>query len=177
MHLLFPEEGGKEAKYFFTGRSRVSRTFRLKGRKPDGEHLHLLIQESTFVLVGEIEFRTTGEWQELPALHGVTFDIKEPHDVRIREDSTTISYPHAPEDLVAVTSTEKIVPPTLDIFDDEIELVLREDRFDSPYLSDPSNKEFWSNGLREDTLKSRLFMDIVERNRKKLSTLRRVLEP
>jgi hypothetical protein len=160
---------------FHTGRSRVSRTIRRAGRR-DGEHVHLMTQESTVVLAGEIEVRATGRWERLDATSGAVFDIREPHEVRTREDSPTIRWPGKFRSIVAVTSTERIVPPSLDIFEDEIDLVVREDRFDPRVLSDPVNRTYWSRGLRVDAAKSQHFWDILARNRKKAKSLHSVLK-
>jgi hypothetical protein len=159
---------------FYTGRSRISKTMRLANRR-DGEHVHLMTQESTVVLAGEVEVLVDGRWERMDASSGAVFDIREPHDVRTREDAPVIKWPGASEDIVAVTSTERIVPPSLDIFEDEIDLVVREDRFDPGILSDPVNRTYWSKGLELDAAKSQNFWDILARNRKKLYSLHRVL--
>jgi hypothetical protein len=162
------------SKRFYTGRSRISRTMRPADRR-DGEHVHLMTQESTVVLAGEVEVLVDGKWERLEASSGAAFDIREPHDVRTREDAPAIEWPGAPVDIVAVTTTERIVPPSLDIFEDEIDLVVREDRFDPGILSDPVNRTYWSRGLELDAAKSQHFWDILARNRKKLYSLHRVL--
>jgi Cupin domain len=161
-------------KRFYTGRSGISRTMR-PANKRDGEHVHLMTQESTVVLAGEVEFLTDGRWERMNASSGAVFDIREPHDVRTREEAPVITWPGASVNIVAVTTTERIVPPSLDIFDDEIDLVVREDRFDPRILSDSINRTYWSRGLELDAAKSQHFWDILARNRKKLESLHRVL--
>jgi len=162
------------ASRFFTGRSRISKTFR-PANSQDGQHVHLMTQESILVLAGEVEVRTTEDWKKLEASSGAVFDIREPHDIRTREDAPVIRWPGAPEDMVAVTSSERIVPPSLEIFEDEIDLVVREDHFDPQILNDPINRTYWSKGLQRDAAKSDNFWDILARNRKKLDSLHRVL--
>jgi len=175
MRVIKAEESADGlSRRFFTGRSRISRTLRPANRR-DGEHVHLMTQESTVVLAGEVEILTAGKWERLGASSGAVFDIREPHDVRTREDASVFSWPGGNEGIVAVTSTERIVPPSLDIFEDEIDLVVREDRFDPEILSDPVNRTYWSKGLQLDAAKSQHFWDILARNRKKLESLHKVL--
>ena len=160
--------------YFFTGRSRLSSEFR-KANQGEGEHIHLLTQACTAVLAGEIEVKTTGRWERIGPSTAVVFDAREPHDIRTRGDAPVLKLPGLAEDIVAVTMTERIVPPSLDIFEDEIDLVVREDRFDSTYLSEPKNMSHWSEGLRRDPAKSQHFWEILVRNRNKLDSLQKVL--
>ena len=160
--------------YFFTGRSRLSGELRHANER-DGEHIHLMTQVSTVVIAGEIEVKSAGKWERIGASSGVVFDTREPHDVRTREDSPVLDLPGIAEGIVAVTLTERIVPPSLDIFEEEIDLVVREDRFDVAYLSDPKNPAHWSNGLRVDLAKSQRFWDVLARNRNKLDSLHKVL--
>lgn len=126
-------------------------------------------------MAGEVEVFVDGKWERLDASSGAVFDIREPHDVRTREDAPVIKWPGTSDEIVAVTSTERIVPPSLDIFEDEIDLVVREDRFDPRILSDSVNRSYWSRGLGLDAAKSQHFWDILARNRRKLDSLHRVL--
>jgi hypothetical protein len=160
--------------HFFTGRSRLSSELRQANQR-DGEHIHLMTQVSTVVLAGEVEVLSGGRWERIGASSGVVFETREPHDVRTRGDSPVLNLAGIAEGVVAVTMTERIIPPSLDIFEEEIELVVREDRFDSAYLSDQKNPAYWSNGLRVDPAKSQHFWEILGRNRKKLDSLHRVL--
>jgi hypothetical protein len=161
--------------YYFTSRSRLSSELR-PAKHGDGEHIHLMTQVSTVVLAGEAEVLNDGKWQRIGVGEGAIFDTWEPHDIRTREDSRVLDLNGIAENIVAVTMTERIVPPSLDIFEDEIDLVVREDRFDSEYLSNPKNTDYWSKGLRIDSAKSQRFWEILERNRKKLDSLNRVLK-
>jgi hypothetical protein len=175
MRIIQAEESSDGlARRFFTGRSRISRAYRPANDR-DGEHAHLMTQESILVLAGEIEVRTTGNWEKIDASSGAVFDIREPHDAKTRENAPVISWPGNAEGIVAVTLSERIVPPSLDIFEDEIDLVVREDRFDPRALSDPVNRTYWSKGLQLDAAKSQQFWDILARNRMKLDSLHRVL--
>ena len=160
--------------YYFTGRSRVSSGLRTANQR-DGEHIHLMTQVSVIVIAGEVEALSEGKWGRIRAPMGVIFDTREPHDVRTRADSPVLDLPGLGKDIVALTVTERIVPPSLDIFEDEIDLVAREDRFDSAYLSDPKNTNYWSSGLRLDAAKSQHFWEILDRNRNKLNSLQKVL--
>ncbi|MDA4123985.1 MAG: cupin domain-containing protein [Thaumarchaeota archaeon] len=162
------------AKSFYSGRSMISITKRTANAK-DGEHVHLMTQESTFVLAGEIEVLAIGKWERVGASSGVVFDIREPHDVRTRADAPVVSWPGIAEGIVAVTATERVVPPSLDIFEDEVDMVVREDQFDSQVLSDPVNRSYWSKGLQLDPGKSQRFWDILARNQKKVESLHKVL--
>ena len=160
--------------HFYTGRSRLSSELR-RANQRDGEHIHLMTQVSTFVLAGEVEVLSAGKWERVGASSGVVFDTREPHDVRTREDAPVLDLAGIAKGIVAVTMTERIVPPSLDLFEEEIDLVVREDRFDPAYLSDPRNPAYWSNGLRVDPAKSQHFWEILGRNRKKLDSLHRAL--
>jgi len=160
--------------FYFTGRSRLTSELRLANQR-DGEHIHLMTQVSTVVLAGEIEVLSGGRWERIGPSSGVIFDTREPHDVRTRGDAPTLSLPGIADNIVAVTLTERIVPPSLDIFEEEIDLVVREDRFDIGYLSDPKNPVYWSDGLRQDPAKSQHFWEVLSRNRNKFDSLRRVL--
>jgi len=172
IHAERPSDGAVND--FFTGRSRVSSELRSAGKR-DGEHIHLMTQVSTVVLAGEIEVLAAKKWKKLGTSSGVVFETREPHDIRTREDSPVLDLPGMARDIVAVTLTERIVPPSLDIFEEEIDLVVREDRFDSAYLSDPKNPNYWSSGLRLDAAMSQHFWEIFERNRSKLDSLHKVL--
>lgn len=134
-----------------------------------------MIQASTVVLAGEIEVLSAGSWERVGASSGVIFDTREPHDIRTRGDAPIVSLPGMADDVVAVTLTERIVPPSLDIFEEEIDLVVREDRFATGYLSEPKNPAFWSDGLKVDPAKSQHFWEILSRNRRKLDSLHHVL--
>jgi hypothetical protein len=173
---IIRSEGGSTGtgSHYYTGRSRLSSEMR-KANQRDGEHIHLMTQVSTVVLAGEVEVLSAGNWERIGASSGVVFDTREPHDVRTREDAPVLDRAGLAEDIVAITMTERIVPPSLDLFEEEIDLVVREDRFDPAYLSDPRNPAHWSNGLRVDPAKSQHFFEILGRNRKKLDSLHRVL--
>ena len=160
--------------YYFTGRSRLSSELRPASQE-DGEHIHLMTQVSTVVLAGEIEVLASGRWQKIGASSGVIFETREPHEIRTRSDSPVLSLPGIAENIVAVTITERIVPPSLDIFEEEIDLVVRVDRFGSGYLIDPKNPAYWSEGLRMDPAKSQHYWEILSRNRNKLDSLHKVL--
>jgi len=176
MRIIHAENSpNKKANYYFTGRSRLSSELR-SAKHGDGEHIHLLTQVTTVVLAGEVEVLADGKWERIGAGEGATFDTWEPHDIRTREDSSVIDLPGVGDHIVALTTTERIVPPSLDIFEDEIDLVVREDRFDSAYLTNPKNTDYWSKGLRVDSAKSQHFWEILERNRNKLDSLHRVLK-
>lgn len=175
MHIIQAEESSDGLTMrFFTGRSRISRALRPANHR-DGEHIHLMTQESTLVLAGEIEVLAAGKWERLGASSGAVFDVREPHDVRTRADAPVVSWPGTSEEIVAVTSTERIVPPSLDIFEEEIDLVVREDRFDPQFLDDSVNRTYWSKGLQQDPAKSQQFWDILARNRMKFESLHKVL--
>jgi len=175
MRVIRAEESSDGlAQRFFTGRSRISRALRTANSQ-DGEHVHLMTQESVLVLAGEVEVHAANKWERLSAFSGAVFDLREPHDVRTREEASVVEWPGNPQGIVAVTLTERMVPPSIDIFEDEIELVVREDRFDPQILSDPVNRTYWSKGLQRDAAKSDNFWDILARNRKKLDSLHRVL--
>ena len=134
-----------------------------------------MTQVSTVVLAGEIEVLSAGKWERVGASSGVIFDTREPHDIRTRENAPILNLPGIAENVVAVTMTERIVPPSLDIFEEEIDLVVREDRFDVAYLSDPRNTAYWTPELRADPAKSQHFWEVLARNRKKLDSLHKVL--
>jgi len=172
IHAEDPPNG--VSNYFFTGRSRLSGELR-RANERDGEHIHLMTQVSTAVIAGEIEVLSAGKWERIGASTGVVFDTREPHDVRTRQDAPVLNLPGIADNVVAVTLTERIVPPSLDLFEEEIDLVVREDRFDVAYLSDPKNPAYWSNGLRLDAAKSQQFWEVLARNRNKLDSLHKVL--
>lgn len=134
-----------------------------------------MTQVSTVVLAGEIEVLSAGTWKRIGASSGVIFDTREPHDVRTRGDAPVLNLPGIAENIVAVTLTERIVPPSLDIFEEEVEMVVREDRFASGFLSDPKNPAYWSDGLRVDPAISQHFWEVLGRNRNKLDSLHRAL--
>lgn len=159
---------------YFTGRSRLSSELR-PANQVDGEHIHLMTQVSTVVLAGEIEVLSAGKWQRIGPSTGVIFETREPHDVRTRADAPILSLPGIAENVVAVTLTERIVPPSLDIFEEEIDMVVREDRFASGFLTDSKNPTYWSDGLRVDPAKSQHFWEVLGRNRNKLDSIHRAL--
>jgi len=134
-----------------------------------------MTQESTVVIAGEIEVMSAGKWERIDASSGVVFDTREPHDVRTRKAAPALNLPGLAEDIVAVTLTERLIPPSLEILEEETDLLVREDRFDSAYLSDPKNLAYWSDGLRADPAKSQQFWEILARNRNKLDSLHKVL--
>jgi hypothetical protein len=175
MRIIQSEKAlAEQTNCYFTGRSRLSSELR-PANQSEGAHIHLLTQACTTVLEGEVEVQTSGKWERLSAHTGVVFEIREPHDIRTRGDAPVLKMLGPAENIVAVTMTERIVPPSLEIFEEEIDLVVREDRFDAAYLSEPKNVNYWSAGLRSDPAKSQRFWEILARNRNKLDSLHRVL--
>jgi len=172
IHSESPSQGAES--YYYTGRSRLSSRLR-RANERDGEHIHLMTQVSTVVLAGEIDVLFEGRWQTIGASGGVIFETREPHDIRTRGDAPILNLPGIAENIVAVTLTERIVPPSLDIFEEEIDMVVRADRFEAGYLSDPKNPTYWSEGLRMDPAKSQHFWEVLRRNRNKLDSLHRAL--
>jgi hypothetical protein len=175
MRIIHAEDrSNRTGSHFFTGRSWLSSEMRKPNRR-DGEHIHLMTQVSTVVLAGEVEVLSAGKWERISASSGVVFDTREPHDIRTRKDAPILDLTGVAKGIAAVTLTERIVPPSLDLFEEEIDLVVREDRFDVAFLNDPRNPAHWSNGLRVDPAKSQHFWEILGRNQEKLDSLHRVL--
>lgn len=177
MRVLDPEKGKNDfARYYLTGSSRISRTAWPPGTTQT-PHKHLLIQESTIVHVGEIEIYHSGTWRTLSEPKGVVFDINEYHNTRTRSNAAPILFPNVQTILAALTSTEKVIPPVLDLHRDEIELVLRHDFFREGFEEHPDDPLFWSQGLAKNPALSKKFWEIVDRNKDRVSTLQMGTSP
>ncbi len=127
-------------------------------------HKHFLVREAVHVLDGQIEVWHEDTWKTVVEKQVALFDLNELHNVRTGNLDRPLLFPGTANNTAAVAIVYKWIPPYLEIYEDEVSFVIKNDWFNYQYeddLSDPKTSPL----LRlEKSLQGR-FWEIVKRNK------------
>ena len=127
-------------------------------------HMHSIIIEAIHVIAGELEVWNNGKWKAVSENQIVMFEHGEYHNLRTSKKTKDINIISSDSNIAAVTLAYKWIPPDLEIFSEEIKMILEYDWFHLNYKQDTEDKTT-SPLLRADKVIQKKFFSILKRNK------------
>jgi hypothetical protein len=126
-------------------------------------HQHSIIIEAIHIIAGQLDVWNAGIWKIIPENNIVMFEHGEYHNLRTMKKAKEINLLSSGSGIAAITLAYKWIPPNLEIFQDEIEIILDNDWFHLDYVHGTKD-ETTSPLLRaSDTIQEKFFQ-ILKRN-------------
>ncbi len=126
-------------------------------------HKHSMIIEAIHVIAGQIDVWNDGAWKTIPENNIVMFEHGEYHNLRTIKKIKEINLLSTDSSIAAITLAYKWIPPDLEIFRDEIEMVLDNDWFHIDYKQG-TDDHTTSPLLRASDAVQEKFLQILKRN-------------
>ena len=126
-------------------------------------HMHSMIIEAIHVVAGQLDVWNDGKWQTIPENNIVMFEHGEFHNLRTLKKTKEINLLSSDSSIAAITLAYKWIPPNLEIFQDEIQIVLDNDWFHINYRQG-TNDDTTTPLLRTSDAVQEKFFEILKRN-------------
>ncbi len=126
-------------------------------------HKHSIIIEAIHVIAGQLDVWNNGTWKTIQENNIVMFEHGEYHNLRTTKKTEDITLLSSNSSIAAITLAYKWIPPNLEIFDDEIEMILDNDWFHLDYVHGTKDNTT-SPLLRADKDVQEKFFQIIKRN-------------
>lgn len=127
-------------------------------------HMHSIIIEAVHIIAGELDVWNNNEWKTISENQIVVFEHGEYHNLRTSKKTKEVNFASVDAGIVAVTLSYKWIPPHLEIFPDEIELILENDWFHLDYEPNTNDKTTSPLLRASETVKEK-FLNVLKRNK------------
>jgi hypothetical protein len=126
-------------------------------------HKHSIIIEAIHIIAGQLDVWNDGAWKTIPENNIVMFEHGEYHNLRTMKKTKEINLLSSDSGVAAITLAYKWIPPNLEIFQDEIDMVLDNDWFHLDYVY--GTKDYTTSPLlRASDAVQEKFLQILKRN-------------